>query len=77
MSTEQPDFPGIHHKLYRIYGLPVRMTEPLAFPERLNPRTGEWEVFHDMKLMMFEAEKIGEQEFNTLVEGIRKALAGE
>jgi len=34
-------------------------------------------VFHDMKIMMFEAEKIGEQEFNTLVEGIRKALAGE
>jgi len=66
---------GTTDKYFEIHGLPVRMTEPRKFPERLNPKTGEWETFHDMNLMFNEARKLSEAEFNALVDGIRKAQA--
>jgi len=36
--NDQPDFPGVSHKLYRVYGLPVRMTEPMRLPRTPQPQ---------------------------------------
>lgn len=58
---------GTTDKYFEVHGLPVRMTDPRKFPERLNPKTGEWETFHELSLVMSEGRKLSEEEFHRLV----------
>jgi hypothetical protein len=70
-TGERPRLPGEVQKLYEVDGLPVRFGSGVSqLPERLNPKTKEWEPFAGLTRVAFEGTRLSEEAFQALVDEI-------